>query len=156
LTVSAEADDSKPGEPECSAGPIPVGIWRLNPRRSQLLSPKALTLWIIRNDDQELVWVAVETTAEQSERIVAWRGRYDGSPGTCTDAALSARLIANARKGIHTEGEFSGIGAFSEVCTLTADGRRMVCHGQVQTAAGTRAYLEDFDWVGPSPHEPAL
>jgi hypothetical protein len=135
-----------------SPGPIPVGIWRLNEQRSTLLSPKALTLWIIRNDDQELVWVAVENTPQENNRIVTWRGRYDGSPGTCSDAALRARLTSAARDGVHTEGEFCGIGAFKEVCTLADDGRRMICRGQVQTADGTQIYVEDFDWVGPSPH----
>jgi hypothetical protein len=144
--VSLDRDD--PQHP----GPIPAGIWRLNEQRSKLLSPKALTLWIVRNDDQELVWVAVESTPAERNRVVTWRGRYDGSPGMCTGAPVIARLASAAREGIHTEGEFSGIGAFSEVCTLQEDGRRMVCRGQVQTASGIQTYLEDFDWVGPSPH----
>lgn len=142
-------------EPEQPRGLIPVGIWRLNERRSQLLSPKALTLWIVRNDDQELAWVAVESTPEESHRIVTWRGRYDGSPATCVGAPVLARLTHAARHGIHTEGEFSGVGAFAEVCTLEDDGRRMVCRGEVQTASGVQMYLEDFDWVGPSPHHSA-
>lgn len=150
MTVAAER-----AEEEAARGPIPAGIWRLNERRSQLLSPKALTLWIVRNDDRELVWVAVESTPEESHRIVTWRGSYDGSPATCVGAAVLARLTCSAQHGIHTEGEFSGVGAFTEVCTLEDDGRRMVCRGQVQTASGTQKYLEDFDWVGPSPHHPA-
>ena len=154
--MSSESEDSKTTQTECAHGPIPVGIWRLNQGRSKLPSPKALTLWIVRNDDQELVWVAVETTPRESNRIVTWKGRYDGSPGTCTDAAIRARLTSAARNGIHTEGEFSGVGTFSEICILGADGRRMVCRGQVQTASGIQTYLEDFDWVGPSPHESAL
>jgi hypothetical protein len=136
-------------------GPIPAGIWRLNERRSRLLSPKELTLWIVRNDGQELIWVGVESTPEEPHRIVTWRGRYDGSPGTCSGAPLAARLTSAPEYGIHTAGEFPGVGLFSEACTLEDDGRRMVCRGQVQTPGGMRTYLEDFDWVGPSPHQPA-
>jgi len=153
VTVSPDHEVAEGTAGERASGPIPVGIWRLNVARSQLLAPKALTLWIVRNDDRELVWVAVESTPEESCRIVTWRGPYDGSPGTCSDAAIRARLTSAACNGIHTEGEFCGLGTYSEVCTLEDDGRRMVCRGQVQTASGAQAYLEDFDWVGPSPHQ---
>lgn len=147
--------DAERAEGEGARGPIPPGIWRLNEHRSQLLSPKTLTLWIVRNDDQELVWVAVESTPEESHRIVTWKGRYDGSPATCVGAPVLARLTRAARHGIYTEGEFTGVGTFTEVCTLEGDGQRMVCRGEVRTASGAQMYLEDFDWVGPSPHHPA-
>jgi hypothetical protein len=32
----------------------------------------------------------------------------------------------------------------------------MVCRGEVQTANGAQTYLEDFDWLGPSPHDSAF
>jgi len=154
--VSPHHAESEGAQDERASGPIPVGIWRLNQQRSKLPSPKALTLWIVKNDDQELAWVAVESTPEESNRIITWRGRYDGSPGTCSGAAIRASLRSPARNGIHTEGEFGGVGAFSEACILEDNGRRMVCRGEVRTPNGTQTYLEDFDWVGSSPHDSAL
>lgn len=151
--MSGDGSTSDRRDEEPSVGPIPAGIWRLNQDRSKLISPKALTLWIVKNDLQELAWVGVESAPGESVRIVTWRGRYDGSPGTCTGAELQARLTAAAVDGIRAEGEFPGIGQFTEVCSLADGGRRMICRGVVHTASGTQTYLEDFDWVGPSPHQ---
>jgi hypothetical protein len=130
---------------------IPTGIWRLNLERSKLLSPKAVTLWIVENYEDRLCWVAVETTPERSAHIVSWQGQYGGPPAECVGAGISARLTSSFDEGIRTEGEFPGIGSFVEFCTLE-DGKRMICHGEVKTPNGMQSYLEDFDWVGESPH----
>ena len=31
-------------------------------------------------------------------------------------------------------------------------GKRMICRGEVKTPAGMQTYIEDFDWLGASPH----
>jgi hypothetical protein len=134
------------------AGPIPTGIWRLNLERSKLLSPKAVTLWIVENYEHRLCWVAVETTPERSAHVVSWRGEYGGPPAECVGTGISARLTSSFEEGIRTEGEFHGIGSFVESCTLEADGRRMICRGEVKTLDGVLTYIEDFDWLGESPH----
>jgi len=134
------------------AGPIPTGIWRLNPERSKLLSPKAVTLWIVENHADRLCWVAVETTPERSAHVVSWQGHYGGPPAECVGAGISARLTSSFGEGIRTEGEFPGIGSFVESCTLETDGKRLICRGEVKTADGMRTYIEDFDWLGESPH----
>jgi hypothetical protein len=131
--------------------PIPAGIWRLNLERSKLLSPKAVTLWIVENYEDRLCWVAVETTPERSAHIISWQGHYGGPPAECVGAGISARLTSSFDEGIRTEGEFPGIGSFVESCALE-DGKRMICHGKVKTPNGMLTYIEDFDWIGESPH----
>jgi len=136
-------------------GPIPAGLWRLNQERSRLLSPKSMTLWIIENGEQELLWVAVESHPERGTQVLSWRGRYGGPPAPVVGGGVEARLTCAARDGIRTEGEFAGVGAFVEHCTLEAGGKRMVCRGELNTADGRiQTYLEDFDWHGESPHHP--
>lgn len=144
-----------PCDESSSMGPIPAGIWRLNESRSRLLSTKAMTLWILQNDDQELAWVAVETNSERVTQVISWRGRYGGPPAkTAGAAAIEARLTSARHEGIRTEGEFPGMGSFVEVCTLSEGGRRMICKGEITTPTGVQHYLEDFDWVSESPHRP--
>jgi hypothetical protein len=133
-------------------GPIPTGIWRLNPGRSKLLSPKSLTLWIVENRDDRLSWVAVETNPERGTHVISWQGLYGGPPAECVGAGVSARLTGSPPEGIRTEGEFPGIGTFVETCTLDASGKRMICRGKVNTSQGVQTYIEDFDWLGDSPH----
>jgi hypothetical protein len=137
-------------------GPVPPGFWRLNPERSQLLSPKIMILWIIENGEDGLLWVAVETNPEGVAHVLTWRGRYGGPPAPVVGAGVEARLTCPASEGIRTEGEFAGIGTFVEYCTLESDGKRLVCRGQVNTGDGVRTYLEDFDWQGESPHAELL
>jgi hypothetical protein len=133
-------------------GRVPAGIWRLNVERSKTLSPKSMTLWIIKNSGDELTWVAVETNPEQQIQVVSWSGRYGGPPATVVGAGIEARLTSSPDEGIRTEGEFPGLGPFVEVCTLTDDGQRMICKGQVTTPQGVQSYYEDFEWLGESPH----
>jgi len=134
-------------------GPIPTGLWRLNQERSSLLSPKSMTLWIIENSEEELLWVAIETRPEGGSQVLSWRGRYGGPPSPVLGGGVQARLTCSAREGIKTEGEFAGIGAFVEHCTLGPGGTRMVCRGEVKAEDGSvQTYIEDFDWGGESPH----
>ena len=142
-------------DPTRGAGkPIPAGIWRLNPGRSKLLAPKTMTLWILKNTERELAWVAVESDEKDDLRVISWRGSYGGPPARCTGIGIEARLTGAAQEGIRTEGEFPGVGTFTEVCTLEEGGKRMICRGEVAAPNGKMTYLEDFDWVGPSPHDP--
>jgi hypothetical protein len=114
-----------------------------------------LTLWIIRNTDSELSWVAVETNASKGTKVLTWSGRYQGAPQVVVGAGIEARLTCDAKEGIRTEGEFPGIGSFVETCKLIDGGKRMVCNGAVTTPAGIQSYIEDFDWFGESPHPAA-
>jgi len=133
-------------------GPIPAGIWRLNTARSRLLSPKTLTLWIVQNTADELKWVAVETNAQRQTSINSWQGRYGGEAAVVAGAGIKARLTSKPVEGIRTEGEFPGLGRFVEFCTLSDDGRRMICDGEVSTDHGLQTYREEFDWFSDSPH----
>src|SRR5215470_3734700 len=99
--------------------PIPAGIWKLNTQRSQLLTPKTMTLWIIQNTPEELKWVAVETDSQRQTSINSWQGRYGGAPAVVAGAGIEARLTSTAAEGIRTEGEFPGLGRFVEFCRLS-------------------------------------
>ena len=140
---------SKPAE-----RPIPTGLWKLNPARSQMLIPKTMTLWIIENTTDMLRWVAVETPAGRDMAILSWQGRYGGEPSEVVGAGIKARLTSAAAEGIRTEGEFPGLGPFVEFCRLSDDRRHMVCDGEVTTPQGIRRYHEEFDWCCDSPHGP--
>jgi hypothetical protein len=111
-----------------------------------------MTLWIIRNTDEELTWVAVETDSSHVTKVLTWSGRYGGTPQVVVGAGIEARLTCWAQEGIRTEGEFPGIGPFAEMCRLVDGGKRMICSGKVTTPKGVLTYLEDFDWFGESPH----
>lgn len=137
------------------SGPIPTGVWVLNEARSKTLAPKSMTLWIIRNTDEELTWVAVETDSSSLTKVLTWKGRYGGAAQVVVGAGIEARLTCSAKEGIRTEGEFPGIGRFTEMCGLVDGGKRMVCSGTVTTPTGVQTYLEDFDWFGESPHPAA-
>ena len=139
---------------ETKRGPIPPGLWRLNAERSELLAPKAMTLWIIENNEDHLLWIAVETDPAGVTQVLTWRGRYGGPPTSVHGAGVQARLTCARDEGIRTQGEFNGIGSFIEHCTLEPGGKRMVCRGEIKTETGIRTYLEDFDWQGASPHSP--
>jgi hypothetical protein len=125
------------------SGPIPPGVWVLNEARSKTLTPKSVTLWIIKNSNEELIWAAVETNSSRVTKVLTWSGRYGGIPQVVT---------GEAKEGIRTEGEFPGIGRFVEMCRLVDGGKRMLCSGKVATPAGVQTYIEDFDWLGESPH----
>ena len=88
---------------------IPTGIWRLNLERSKLLSPKAVTLWIVENYEARLCWVAVETTPERSAHIVSWQGQYGGPPAECVGAGISGvPLISVPKVPVLSLGNSSG------------------------------------------------
>jgi hypothetical protein len=124
----------------------------LNEVRSKTLTPKSVTLWIIKNSNEELIWAAVETNSSRVTKVLTWSGRYGGIPQVVTGAGIEARLTCEAKEGIRTEGEFPGIGHFVEMCRLVDGGKRMLCSGKVATPAGVQTYIEDFDWLGESPH----
>lgn len=151
-----DSSPASPNDPRSPGGPIPAGIWVLNEARSNTLTPKSVTLWIIRNSNEELTWVAVETDSARHTKVLTWSGRYRGAPQIVVGAGIEARLTCEVIEGIKTEGEFPGLGHFVEMCRLADGGKRMVCTGEVATPEGVKTYLEDFDWFGESPHPAAV
>ncbi len=144
------ADESSP------MGPIPVGIWRLNQSRSRLLSAKAMTLWILQNDGEELAWVAVETNPERVTQVISWRGRYGGVPAkTAGAAAIEARPPAPRTKAfVPRANSPAWVPSSRSAHSRKAASAWSAKEAKVTTPAGVQHYLEDFDWVSESPHRP--
>lgn len=134
---------------------IPEGIWVMNPARSQRLIPGTHTLWIVKNDGDEMIFASVETELSGAVKLTSWQGRYDGPPVEVIGSGMLAQVIAPAPGEMLITGDIPGMGAFSEHCVLIDEGPRLRCTGRIETADGTLEYVDDFDWHSPSPGMPA-
>ena len=135
-------------------GIVPEGIWVLDQARSQKLVPSSHTLWVVKDDGEELVWVSVETGEDGTDKITSWTGRYGGEPTTVTGSGFVAGLRALGPNTMETYGEIPDMGPFTERCEVDSSGTSMICNGQVETEDGVVTWLEVFDLHSPSPHLP--
>lgn len=139
-----------------AGGNIPEGVWVLNQERSRKLEPTSHTLWIVKDDGERMAWVSIETTADAPVKITAWDGRYDGEPAVVSGSGFVARLTSDGPGTMRTYGEIPDMGPYFEACAVDETGRRLLCHGQVETPDGVLKWTEDFEYHGPSPHLPLL
>lgn len=144
---------ASPGQAAAPAveGNIPEGLWILNQARSQQLAPGDLTLWIVKDDGKHMVWVSVLADAERRVKISVWDGAYDADAVPVVGTPMLARVTSKAPGTIHNFGEITGMGPYSEDCTVMPDRKRFLCDGQVTTPQGVRRWHDDFEWAGPSP-----
>jgi len=126
-------------------------MWVLNRSRSAQLEPADQTLWIIKDDGTQLIWVLVSTNERGEVRINSWSGVYGGAPVPVTGSEMRSQIVSHSPGTLHNFGEIAGLGLYSEDCAVMEHGRRFVCHGEVTTPEGVRRWTDDFDWVGPSP-----
>lgn len=140
--------------PETSAktGIIPAGLWVMDEARSTKLVPAALTLWVIRDDGEQLVWVSVETEKDGTITVNAFDGRYGGPPATVQGNCFVVSLDSPGPRQVRVSGTVPGMGAFEEVSEISADGRTMIVNGKVLGGEDAPAWHEEFDWHGPGPH----
>lgn len=134
---------------------IPEGIWVMNQARSRRLIPGTHTLWIVRNDGEEMIFASVETELTGAVKLTSWQGRYDGPPVEVIGSGMLARVTAPDIGEMLITGDIPGLGAFSEHCVLLDDGVRLRCTGRIETPDGVLEYIDDFDWHSTSPGMPA-
>jgi len=140
---------------ETNGALIPEGLWVMNPERSKRLIPGTHTLWIVRNDGEQLAFASVETDQSGAVKLTSWQGSYDGPPVEVVGSGMMARVTAPAPGEMLITGEIPGMGDFSEHCVLHDDARRLRCTGRIETADGVLDYVDDFDWHSPTPGMPA-
>ncbi len=134
------------------SGIIPAGLWVMDEARSTKLVPAALTLWVVRDDGEQLVWVSVETNRDGGVSVNAFDGRYGGPPVTVQGNGFIVLLEALGERQIRVSGTVPGMGLFEEVSMISADGCKMIVHGKILTGENAPTWYEEFDWRGPSPH----
>lgn len=131
-----------------SGGIVPEGIWILDEARSRKLTPGAVTLWIVRDDGERLVWVAVETSPAGEISIKTFDGAYDGPPAAVQGSGFVVSLTSPGLRTVRVDGEIPDMGPFHELDVISEDGRQMRVNGEVQTATGTMTWYEEFNWCG--------
>lgn len=133
------------------SGIVPEGVWLLDEARSRKLVPGSVTLWIVRDDGERLIWVAVEKASAGEISIKTFDGVYDGEPATVQGSGFVVSLRSPAPRTVRVDGEIPGMGPFSETDVVSEDGRQMRVSGEVQTADGVKTWYEEFNWLGPGP-----
>lgn len=133
-------------------GVMREGLWVMDEARSRKLVPAALTLWVVRDDGEQLVWVSVETDRQGKVSVHAFDGRYGGEPVAVQGNGFVVTLTSPAADTVRVQGEVPGMGPFEEVSVISLNGTRMIVNGRVQTETGEQSWYEEFDWCGPSPH----
>lgn len=116
-----------------------------------MLVPASVTLWIIRDDGERLVWVVVETNAERQISIKSFDGAYGGEPAVVSGSGFVASLSSPAPRTVRVAGVIPGMGPFHEMDVVSPDGLQMCVNGEVQTADGVKSWYEEFNWVGRIP-----
>lgn len=133
-------------------GIIPTGIWVMDEARSQKLVPASLTLWVLRDDGEQLAWVSAETEKDGKLAVNAFQGRYGGPPVTVQGSGFVVSLSSPGPRQVRVTGEVPNMGSFEETSEISADGRQMTVNGTVRTDDGDETWYEEFNWTGPSPH----
>lgn len=133
-------------------GIIREGLWIMDEARSRKLEPAALTLWVIRDDGDQLAWVSVETNPAGKITVGAFDGRYGGEPVTVQGNGFVVTLTSPAPDTVKVHGEVPGMGPFEETSVLSDNSTRMIVNGKVQTPDGVKDWYEEFNWHGASPH----
>ncbi len=135
--------------PDTSKGVIPEGVWVLNVARSRKLNPAEHTLWIVRDDGRRLAFVSVEVDPQGNVTLSTWNGEYNGAPVEVCGTGMIAQVKSSRAGEVVTSGLMPGLGEFVERGEVIDGGRRLLCHGEVETADGVLTYVEDFDWISP-------
>ena len=138
-----------------ATGVLPEGIWVLDEERSVELMPGAQTLWIIKDDGEELVWVNVARSPSGDLRVTSYSGRYGGDPSPVQGSPMMSSIVSPGPGRIDNFGTIEGMGTYSENCELADGGKRFICHGKVTTSDGEKQWIDNFEWVAPSPDRQA-
>lgn len=134
-----------------SGGIIPEGIWVLDKARSRKLTPGSVTLWIIRDDGERLVWVGVDTNEAGEISVKSFDGRYGGETAVVRGSGFVVSLSAPGPGAMVVKGEIPNMGPFSETTVVSPDRRQMKIDGEVRVGNEVKTWYEEFNWVGPIP-----
>jgi len=134
-----------------SRGIIPEGVWILDEAHSRKLVPASVTLWIIRDDGERLIWVGVETSYAGEISINTFDGVYGGEPAIVHGCEFSVSLSSPAPRTVRVEGDIPNMGPFSETTVISPDRCRMRVDGQVLVGDQAKQWYEEFEWFGPIP-----
>lgn len=137
-----------------NAGIIPEGVWVLDQELSNKLEPASHTLWVLKDDGNELSWVSVETGPDNVNKVTSWTGQYGGEPSVVSGNGFIASVRALGPNEVEAFGEVPSMGAFSERSKIDPSGERMVAEGRVQTENGELTWREVFNLHSKSPHLP--
>lgn len=149
--LSASASAAAPGRLTARGGNMPEGLWVLNQARSIELTPGKQTLWIVKDDGKNTVWVSVMTDDQGRVRISSFDGAYGGPPAPVTGSPMTSQAVSRAPGTLHNFGRIAGLGPYMEDCAVDPSQKHFTCDGQVTTKTGIRRWHDDFDWAGPSP-----
>ena len=133
-------------------GIIPEGMWVMDEARSRKLVAAALTLWVVRDDGERLIWVSVETEHTGKVSVNAFDGRYGGEPVTVQGNGFVVSLTTPTPRTVRVTGDIPGMGPFEETSVISADERLMEVDGQVNANGEVKRWYELFEWQGPSLH----
>ena len=137
-----------------TAAPAPLlreGIWVLNQARSKKLKPGSQTLWIVKDDGDNIVWVSVQRDPQGKIGVNSWTGRYDGQPVEVMGTGMIAHLKLEGPGRMRNWGEIPNLGKYSEDCVVSHGGKRFRCEGRVELGKEVKTWVDDFDWRSPSP-----
>ncbi len=132
------------------AGVIPEGLWVMDRAKSRPFMAESHSLWFVKDDGKHLIWVSVETDRNGETHVTSWSGEYGGKPVPVQGNDFVGTLTSPAPGTMRNSGELKGKGTYVETCTLIDDSKRLRCNGS--TDDGKTTWLEEFVWVGPSPH----
>ena len=145
------ANAATPGRLTAHGGVMPEGLWVLNQARSIELVPGKQTLWIVKDDGKNTVWVSVSTDDQGRARVSSFDAAYGGPPAPVTGSPMLSQVVSRAPGTLHNFGRIAGLGPYAEDCAVDPAQKHFTCDGEVTTSAGVRRWHDDFDWVGPSP-----
>lgn len=133
-----------------SSGVIPEGMWVLDRERSNPFMAETHTLWFVKDDGKNLIWVSIETDRDGQTHVTSWSGEYGGPPVPVQGNDFIGTLTSPAPGVMRNTGELKGSGTYVETCTLIENNTRLRCEGS--TDDGKTTWVEEFVWAGPNLH----
>jgi hypothetical protein len=150
--AAAVAGPAGAGTLTAKVGNVPEGLWVLNLARSRpMVVSASQVMWMLKDNGKQMVWVAAITDAKGMVQVNSWDGPYDGAAVGVIGTTMSSQLTSRTPGTVHNFGIIAGAGSYVEDCEVSEGGKRFVCHGKLTTPQGEQDWLEDYDWVGPSP-----
>ncbi len=126
------------------------GKWRLNFKESELLpgdsKPAELVMTITQDDANGFLWSASVKMPDGAGGVTGFAGAIDGKPYPITGRPGSTSSFIWMPDGALKQVSQSAGGIAVEICTFSADARKMICNVRQTDSSGRAAsYSEVFD-----------